>query len=84
MKSIEYIEFGSGWRPPTYRSPDVNIRMVKQLFTTESKNRNPYTVYLGIISDEDATYIRMRDPWVKIKDIEDDNRIPPHLKNIEY
>ena len=62
---LEYIEFNSGWRPPTYRHLD--IRRVKKLFETESKNGHAYTVFLGEISDEDASYLKIKDPNVKFR-----------------
>ena len=67
MKLIEYIEFASGWRPPTYRH--LEIKMIKKLCTATSKNGQPYTIFLGHIDDEDATYLKVRDPNVKIRDM---------------
>lgn len=66
MKYIEYIEFESGWRPPTYRH--LAISPMRKLRTSISKKGHPYTVNLGTISDEDATYLKVRDPNVRIRD----------------
>jgi hypothetical protein len=68
MKHIEYIEFNSGWRPPTHRG--VQIRPIRKLYESVSKNGNPYNVFLGEISDEDATYLKVKDINAKIKDPE--------------
>lgn len=67
MMHIEYIEFASGWRPPTYRH--LAIKTIRKLREKVSENGNPYTIYLGEISDEDATYLKVTDPHVKIKNI---------------
>lgn len=65
MISIEYIEFASGWRPPTYRHLEITpVRKVKRGI---SKNGNPYTICIGLISEEDATYLKIRDPNVKFR-----------------
>lgn len=61
---IEYIEFKSGWRPPTHRS--IEIRPIKHLKESMSKNGNPYDVWLGEISDEDAIILCLLDPHAKI------------------
>ena len=70
MKHIEFIEFDSGWRPPSYRG--IKIRRIKKLRKSISKNGNEYTIYLGEVSDEDACYLALMDQNVKIKKLADD------------
>lgn len=64
MKVIEYIQFASGWRPPTHRK--IRIKPIKILRDSISKNGNPYDIWLGEISDEDAIILCLLDPHVKI------------------
>ena len=67
MKLIRYIEFKSGWRPPAYHK--IEIRRLSQVGTGLSKNLNPYIIYLGEISDEDAIYIALMDQNARISNI---------------
>ena len=67
MKEVVYIEFASGWRPPAYRGIDIQFsRFIKSMI---SSNGQPYTLNMGIISDEDATYITLADPRAKIREV---------------
>jgi len=72
MKQVTYIEFPSGWRPPPYRN--IKIQVVRQVRAGVSKNGNEYSVFIGNISDEDATYITLADPNVRIKNVMENNK----------
>jgi hypothetical protein len=69
MKKLTYIEFPSGWRPPAYRN--IKIESPKLATTGISKNGNTYAVLVlvGLISDEDATFIKLADPGARIKEV---------------
>lgn len=69
MKEIRYIEFDSGWRPPAYRR--ICILQKRFLYTQQSKNGDFYSVYLGYISDMDATYLVLSEPAANIRDVKD-------------
>lgn len=67
MKKLTFIEFPSGWRPPAYRN--IKIESARLVTTDVSKNGNAYAVFVGLISDEDATFVKLADPNARIKEV---------------
>ncbi|HEY6438016.1 MAG TPA: hypothetical protein VIY47_15605 [Ignavibacteriaceae bacterium] len=70
MKEITYIQFPSGWRPPAYKNLDIKCTL--HLGNYKSKNGNEYSLLKGVISDEDATFILLADPGVRINNIKEE------------
>lgn len=67
MKEITYIQFGSGWIPPTHRRLVItNRRFIK---IGVSKKGAEYMIMKGHITEEDATLLRLLDQHAKITDI---------------
>lgn len=67
MKEITYIQFSSGWIPPTHRN--LHITNKKFVKTGISKSGNEYMVMSGHITDEDATLLKLLDQHARIRDI---------------
>lgn len=70
MKEITYIQFGSGWIPPTHRRLNIMNRIF--IKTGISEKGAEYMIMRGHITDEDATLLKLLDQHAKIRDVKEE------------
>ena len=80
MKEVTYIQFGSGWIPPSYRR--INITNRRFIKIGISKKGDEYMIMKGHITEEDATLLRLLDQHAKIKDIKEEENERRNTKKL--
>lgn len=79
MKEITYIQFGSGWIPPTHRRLNIMNRIF--IKTGISEKGAEYMIMRGHITDEDATLLKLLDQHAKIRDVKEEKMSAGILRN---
>lgn len=82
MRELVFIQFSSGWVPPTHRR--INITNRRFIKSGISKNGNEYMVMSGHITDEDATLLMLLDQHADIREIGEQRNDSRNSKKFVY